>query len=442
MCKRFLLALLAIVTLACSGCFGGSTELSIDESGAVHSKFTIVGMDFMREEIERQKQKLLKGHPNATVTPAKDGNMSGFSVATDYENMDKFAGDGWEFYASRPGVSKGIQKKSRWFFDAYSFDIFVEGNENVKPDKEVAAVAEAFLSQIRFDFTLNLPYEADSQNADTVFNGSKTLSWNISSSLTKGESKRINATFRLWNKLRTGLTIGVAVMLLAVAILFAVQASTSEGADKRTKMGFALGAGAVFLFLALVSAYILLSPVSFTDSDIISGTVQSESKPNTTQTPPQVPEPAPKPSQPSAQPNRPNTQQPSSQQNRPNTQQPSRPNNAPAAQNPPAKETPIQVLQSFHQNITGKKYRQAYKCLSQDFQNSMSYEGWASGFQTTVSSTVSDVNIISKTDSQTVLTYTLKAVDNPGGTQYFRGTAVLIKENGVWKIDEVTNKPM
>ena len=72
----------------------------------------------------------------------------------------------------------------------------------------------------------------------------------------------------------------------------------------------------------------------------------------------------------------------------------------------------------------------------------MSYEGWASGFQTTVSSTASDVNIISQTDSQTVLTYTLKAVDNPGGTQYFKGTAVLIKENGVWKIDEVTNKPM
>ena len=386
MCKRFLLALLAIVTLACTGCFGGSTELSIDESGKVRSKFTIVGMDFMREEIERQKQALLKGHPNAAVTPAQDGNMSGFTVATDYENMDKFAGDGWEFYASRPGISKGIQKKSRWFFDAYSFDIFVEGNENVKPDKEVAAVAEAFLSQIRFDFTLNLPYEADSQNADTVFNGNKTLSWNISSALTKGESKRINATFRLWNKLRTGLTIGVAVMLLAVAIFFAVQASTSEGADKRTKMGFALGAGAVFLFLALVSAYILLSPVSFTDSDIISGTVQSETKPNPTQKPPQAPAPAQRPSQPSAQPNRQNTQQPPSQQNRPNTQQPSRPNNTPAAQNPPAQETPVQVLQAFHKNITGKKYRQAYNCLSQDFQNSMSYEGWAPGFQTTVSS--------------------------------------------------------
>ena len=41
-----------------------------------------------------------------------------------------------------------------------------------------------------------------------------------------------------------------------------------------------------------------------------------------------------------------------------------------------------------------------------------------------------------------MLTYTLKAVDNPGGTQYFKGTAVLIKENDGWKIDEVTNKPM
>lgn len=56
MCRRFLLVLLAIITFACSGCLGGGNELSIDESGEVHSRFTLVGMDFMREEM-RNKSK-------------------------------------------------------------------------------------------------------------------------------------------------------------------------------------------------------------------------------------------------------------------------------------------------------------------------------------------------------------------------------------------------
>lgn len=433
MCRRFLLVLLAIITFACSGCLGGGNELSIDESGEVHSRFTLVGMDFMREEIEKQKQKLLQGHPNATVAPAKDGNMSGFSITMDYKDMDSFAKDGWEFYASRPGLCKGIQKNSRWFYDAYSLDLFVEGNDNIKQDRITAEMAAAFLSQVRFDFTLNLPYEADSQNADTVYNGSKTLSWNISSALTKGESKRIHATFKLWNKLHIGLTIVATVLLLALAILFAIQAMKEEGEEKRTKLGIAIGAGVVFLGMALASAYLLLSPVKFTDGDIISGTVQPETKQNETQGSQQQAT-TPKPPQPSAQQNHPNEQKPPAQQNRPN--------NPPAAQAPPERGTPIQVLHTFHRSITNKNYRKAYNCLSKDFQNSMSYEGWASGFETTVSSTVSNIKTESQTDTQTVLTYKLKAVDDPGGTRYFSGTAVFVKGADGWKIDEITNKAM
>ena len=106
-------------------------------------------------------------------------------------------------------------------------------------------------------------------------------------------------------------------------------------------------------------------------------------------------------------------------------------------------KSPEQILQLFYQNITNKDYRKAYHFLSKDFQASASYDAWAAGFRTTVSSTVSDVKVESQTGSQTVLTYTLKAVDNPGGTNYFRGTAVLIWTDAHgWRIDDMTNKPM
>ena len=106
-------------------------------------------------------------------------------------------------------------------------------------------------------------------------------------------------------------------------------------------------------------------------------------------------------------------------------------------------KSPEQILLLFHQNITSKDYRKAYHFLSKDFQASAPYDGWAAGFQTTVSSTVSDVKVESQTGGQTVLTYTLKAVDNPGGTNYFRGTAVLVWTDAHgWRIDDITNKPM
>ncbi len=106
-------------------------------------------------------------------------------------------------------------------------------------------------------------------------------------------------------------------------------------------------------------------------------------------------------------------------------------------------KSPEQILQLFHQNITNKDYRKAYHFLSKDFQASASYDAWAAGFRTTISSTVSDVKVESQTGGQTVLTYTLKAVDNPGGTKYFRGTAVFIWTDAHgWRIDDMTNKPM
>lgn len=122
-----------------------------------------------------------------------------------------------------------------------------------------------------------------------------------------------------------------------------------------------------------------------------------------------------------------------------------KPQNVPASSDSTVSKypaTPEQILQAFHQNITNKDYRKAYLFLSKNFRDSAPYDGWEAGFRTTVSSIVSDVKVESQSGSQAVLTYTLKAVDNPGGTQYFRGTAVFVWTKSGWRIDDMTNKPM
>lgn len=177
----------------------------------------------------------------------------------------------------------------------------------------------------------------------------------------------------------------------------------------------------------------------------------STQKQKTPPKPPSPPEP-PKPVMPeepkttvpgSSKPSSSNTGKNNDKQSTQTTDTQSKKNESTQNQNPgktPAQRDAIQTLQHFHYNITQKDYRQAYSCLSDSLQGRMSYDGWVPGFKTTVSSTPSDIKVASESADRVVLTYNLKAVDNPGGTQNFSGTVVVIKTKNGWKINEITNK--
>lgn len=105
-----------------------------------------------------------------------------------------------------------------------------------------------------------------------------------------------------------------------------------------------------------------------------------------------------------------------------------------------AQKEAINTLQQFHGYITQHELRNAYNCMSNSMKKRVSYDGWAPGFKTTVSSEVLDVKVYSETKNKIVLTYYLKAVDNPGGTKNYTGTAVMVKGDSGWKVDETTNK--
>ena len=106
----------------------------------------------------------------------------------------------------------------------------------------------------------------------------------------------------------------------------------------------------------------------------------------------------------------------------------------------PEQRAAIQTLLDFHENITKKSLRQAYDCMSYDLQGEISYEGWTPGFRYTVSSTPTNIKVVSESSDKIILTYDLTAVDNPGGTTTFAGTVVMLKTSAGWKIDDIKNK--
>ena len=99
------------------------------------------------------------------------------------------------------------------------------------------------------------------------------------------------------------------------------------------------------------------------------------------------------------------------------------------------------VFKKFHRAITRKQYRDAYNFYSSDMQNAVgSYESWARGYMTTVSSMPEQISVIEQTDDMTKLSFILKAVDKMNGkmiTRRFKGVVTLVQSDDGWKIDEI-----
>ncbi|MBR3721869.1 MAG: hypothetical protein IKN12_03810 [Selenomonadaceae bacterium] len=99
-------------------------------------------------------------------------------------------------------------------------------------------------------------------------------------------------------------------------------------------------------------------------------------------------------------------------------------------------------LTNFHALITKKDFDSAYEAyLTENMRRQLgSYDSWKAGYRTTVKSEIKRVNSIKKVGNRVEIAYDLEATDNPGGTRYFTGRA-LIKNNGTfWAIDYMENR--
>ncbi|MBR1419683.1 MAG: hypothetical protein IJ575_01285 [Selenomonadaceae bacterium] len=99
----------------------------------------------------------------------------------------------------------------------------------------------------------------------------------------------------------------------------------------------------------------------------------------------------------------------------------------------------IQILYSFHDSITQKNFRSAYGYFSPSYQKVINFDGWAAGFKSTVSSSVSNVQVAKDLGDRIVLTYSLATADSPGGNAKFVGTALMVKTQEGWRINEIIN---
>ena len=259
--KKILLAAIVLLCVTCAGCFQGNSTLVVTDDGKFFLRNKFIGVPLLAEQIESLKNSF-EHNPNADISPVTENNMSGYEIRVQYPDVESFTAEKISLFSAHEGKCAGIRQRTGWFFDAYNFDLLSSGDQSFSPSQ--AAAVQSVLSQVTFDLTIELPYAALSHNADKVDVSQKVLTWNLAPSLLSGKDKHMRVEFKLWHRDKIFLTALVELLLLAATIFFTVKARAEEfdniKSDLKSRRNVLAG---LTVALALVSAYMLLSPVTF-----------------------------------------------------------------------------------------------------------------------------------------------------------------------------------
>ena len=267
--KNFLTVVTILFCMTCAGCLQGGSTLIITNDGKVFMRNKLIGVPVIAEQIESFRQSYAQS-PNAEISPVVENNMSGYEVRVNYPSIEAFAAEGNPLYSARDGKCFGIRQRKGWFFDAYSFDLVSTNEQKFSPSE--AAAVQSMLSQVTFDLTIELPYSAESHNADKVDAAQKVLTWNLAPVIIGSlADKHMRVEFKLWHREKIFVTALVETLLLAATIFFTVKTRAEESDSLKTDLKFKRNIFAgLFVALILISAYMLLTPVAFTEADTIS----------------------------------------------------------------------------------------------------------------------------------------------------------------------------
>lgn len=267
--KKILIAATILICVTCAGCFQGYSHLIITNDGAVHVKNRLIAVPMLAQSIEAVR-KNFEQNPDSEVSPVAENNMSGYEERVQYPSIENFAEKGVLSYLIHKEKCKGVQRRNNWFFNAYNFDFIYSSEKKFSPGE--SATFQSMLSQVSFDLVIELPYSADSHNADKAEDANKILTWNLAPVMIGGiADKHMHVQFKIWNRDKIALTALVGLLLLAATIFFHVKsrAEESESVVKDLKFKRNIFVG-LFVALAVISACMLVAPVTFTDADIIS----------------------------------------------------------------------------------------------------------------------------------------------------------------------------
>ena len=269
--KKAKYIILLSLTILLTGCVKSNTSMTInkDKSMSLTSEVLISDKLLDKESrliIKDEKEKLQK--KNMTVEEIKDSNgYSGFSVTKKYGNIDKNSKEEYKeiiisnFFDDKFDdsvlfqVKKGLFKnvyKANYKFEIDNDDFVEENNSNEtviddttntptvengttnvidntnnvdgtnnNTEKDISDNADLIklASEVKFKFSVNLPYKVLESNATKKSDDGKKLEWDLNSN----DAVKINYSFELYNMnniyMAIGISIGAIILLIVLIII-------------------------------------------------------------------------------------------------------------------------------------------------------------------------------------------------------------------------------
>lgn len=269
--KKAKYIILLSLTILLTGCVKSNTSMTINKDKSMSLTSEVLISDKLLDKdsrliIKDEKDKLQK--KNMTVEEIKNSNgYSGFSVTKKYGNIDKNSKEEYKeiiisnFFDDKFDDSVLFQVKKGLFKNVYTAnykfevdnDDFVENNNsnetviddatntptvendttnvidntnnvdgtNNNTEKDISDNADLIklTSEVKFKFSVNLPYKVLESNATKKSDDGKKLEWDLNSN----DAVKINYSFELYNMnniyMAIGISIGTIILLIVLIII-------------------------------------------------------------------------------------------------------------------------------------------------------------------------------------------------------------------------------
>ncbi len=423
--RQFLiLAGAVMLAFVMSGCMSAQMEYTFHDDGTISEQQQITYSQSAQnlapsvaQDVQKMADDNRKQGWNVSMLP------NGYRAKRTVANIREFMENSGKLWQEDAGSS--VKFRKGWLYDTYSIHLVLPGQENGMnqmgtPQNEWDAIGnqmmQSAVDSAKMKLSIALPYVPDAQNADTVSSDGKQLTWDLKPAVFQGQNKMIDLDFRIYHKnhlIILAVAGGLVVILSIICLVFVV--FYRHNPTKRNFYGTLVVA--LVVLGSICGSYVaqqLTHVPQLTQQDRIAGNSQEK-------------EAETNPAKDTAA----TAQQKSQGAADTSAQTTTKPTEEEEAQN---------LFVSYHQAITRKDYRKAYDLLAPQMRQHIgSYEDYAAGYRTTISSIPSEIQAKHTAPHTVELTYTLTARDQTDTgvkVQTFRGTAQL-QAKGAWRITDI-----
>ena len=234
--KKIILAILMCCAIVMSGCAKGEITLDVSRLGSADVTCKLVAVPILQPALDSFQKDFTED--GFDVTEAKDGEMSGFQAHKFYLKIsdvkDSKVLEAFKFSGVKGNVAKGenvtvdkapateetkkplVTFKEGLLFDTVSVNTHLDLVSKSQTGKDQEQwIMQNIMKQVELRFILKLPTKTDNNNATSVSEDGKTLTWE----LPLGEDTQMKATATFLNPYKAAAWVG-GVVIIVIGVIF------------------------------------------------------------------------------------------------------------------------------------------------------------------------------------------------------------------------------